>query len=249
MEKTEKTGLILILSSDTVDTYVNVICHTYSDYNIQNIHFCHISGASTGIRSDQAEDLKNKINTRLKKLAEAELKNDNTLYDDLINGIRFNPDITKIPAEDIGPILTQEVKSLGGQKKCLIDITTTTKSASQFVLAGCLIYGLRNLYEFHLSKRINKDTESTDLLLYHNLNSQEYKYVYLSDTLAIRRAYNSLSRKIALSMAAVVVSMLVLIISVTWISTSSVSIASILASAASLATVISLGLQMKEFTS
>ena len=237
----QKTGLILILSSDRVDTYVNVICHTYADYNIQKIHFCHISGASTGIRSDQAEELKNKIDKRIEELASG----GNTLYNNLRKGISSPDTITKIQAEDIGSILTQEVKSLGGQKKCLIDITTTTKSASQFVLAGCLIYGISNLYEFHLYKRIGKE-EPSDLLLYHNLNREDYQYVYLSDTLAIRRAYNSLSRKVALSLTAVIVSMLVLLISVTWISISSVSIASILASAASLATVISIGLQIKD---
>lgn len=70
----------------------------------------------------------------------------------------------KVRPENVGARLAKKVKSLGEEKRCLIDITPTTKTASQFVLARCSIHDLTNLYEFHLYKCLEKGQSSIALL-------------------------------------------------------------------------------------
>lgn len=233
-----KQGLLIILSSYNIETYINVLCHACFSMGVKYVIFLHISGSSTGIRADQAEKLKEGILKRIKELAVNQ-----EIYEKLMNSITLG-NIVKTQEEDIGYSLVDQVQYLGKSNRCIIDITTTTKAASQIVLAACLVHGLRNLYEFHLYKVVNR--EQPHLSLYHNLAPENFRYIHISDKPALRRVYNSLARKVSLSLMAIVVSIIVLLISLSWAISSSMSLVTLLASAASLATVISLGLQLTQ---
>lgn len=139
-------------------------------------------------------------------------------------------DVVKIQEEDIDNYLKTQVNKLGTVNKCIIDITPATKYVSQIILASCLINGLRNIYEFYLSKRINKD--NPDETLYHNLSSDDFKYIHISDKAILRTIYNDLTKQKFLNLFAIVISITVLFVSI-------ILAQSILTSIASIATIVS----------
>jgi ribosome-associated translation inhibitor RaiA len=203
---------------------------------VQNIRFLHITGVSTGIRADQADALRTEIKEKINQLSKEE-----DIYKTLKVSINIG-EIIKTQEEEISLHLKEQIQSLGGSDKCIVDITTTTKAASQLLLANCLINGYKNLYEFHLYKRVK--SEFPNKTLYHNLESDDFRYIHLSDSPSLRRAYNQIDKRASLSIATIVVSILILLISVSWAVSTTVSIASVLASLASLATLVSLGIQI-----
>ncbi|AFY38653.1 hypothetical protein Lepto7376_2370 [[Leptolyngbya] sp. PCC 7376] len=230
--------MILVMSSDTIYTYINVLCNARFAMGIEDVIFLHITGISTGIRADQAEDLKKDIQNRIEELAKTQ-----KIYAQLQDSINFGR-IIKIQDKNIGYDLAKLVRKLSTSNKYIIDITPTTKAASQLVLAACLVNGLRNLYEFHLYKRIERNNPLASL--YHNLNQSDFKYVHLSEEPALREAYDNVKRKNILSLLAIVISIIILLLSVIFNMFSRISIASLLSAVASLATIVSLGLQFSQ---
>ena len=230
----KKRGIILILSSHNVDTYINVLCSARFDMEIRNISFLHITDLSAGIKADEVEAFREKIIDKIKRLSI-----ESKVYEILNSSISIG-EIIKTQEEEINLHLKALMQSLGGSDRCIVDITTTTKAASQLLLANCLIHGYKNLYEFQLHKIDRNPVKN----LYHNLKKENYSYIHLSDIPTLRRAYKSLARQASLSLAAIAVSIIILLVSVSWAASTTVTIASALAAAASLATLLSLGLQV-----
>lgn len=226
----KKENLIIIFSSDSIDTYVNVICYAYLELGIKNIYPLHISGFSNGIKADRADRLKNDIQKRIVSLSEKD-----SIYSKIDQFVTIR-DVKKIQEEDVDNYLTTEVTKLGIIGKYLIDITPATKSVSQIILASSLINESRNIYEFYLSKKEG----SKDEKLYHNLNSDDFRYIHVSDKKVLRKIYSRLTKQKFVNLFAMSISITVVLISI-------IVNLSILTSIASIATIIACLLQFFAF--
>lgn len=225
-----KENLIIVVSSKNIDTYVNVICCAYFRHRIKNIYLLHISGFSSGIRSDETEPLKNDIRNRIKKLIEQ-----NKLYSEIYEFVTIR-DVKKIQEEEIDNYLTKEVNNLRTFNKCMIDITPATKYISQIIFASSLINESRNIYKFQLFKK----SEISDENLYHNLDQNNFDYINVSNKDAFKPIYSRFKKQKILNLFAISVSITVVLISI-------IVNVSVLTGIASISTIIACLLQFVAF--
>lgn len=228
--------LLMFLFSDTIDTYVNVIAHAFDseDLRVRKVVLIHVLGTKADIDETEA----GMVNTRIWRQLES-LANGEYIQFPRISELRTNPQapeqkkqlpihsnvsiyrrinekiehsLSRIENSKIQEQLNGIIKKEGGRKKCILDITATTKVPSINIFSVCLALGIDNLYVFELKQSVNRNVP--ELSLYHNLiNQQDFAYTCLTKNETVSASRSSLVQKSTLLWILLTTSSMVLVAS------------------------------------
>lgn len=185
--------LLMFLFSDTIDTYVNVIAHAFDseDLRVRKVVLIHVIGTKADIDDTEAGMVNTRIWRQFESLANGEhiqfphiselrtnlqateqkkqlpLNSNLSVYRRINERIEHS--LSRIENLKIQEQLSMIIKREGGRKKCILDITATTKVPSINIFSVCMALGIDNLYVFELKQNVNRN--NPELSLYHNLRN------------------------------------------------------------------------------
>jgi hypothetical protein len=190
--------MLLFIVSGNVEPYVNVLAHAYKNLGIAGVDFVSIQGSTKSGSPAEFSQIERGILALLSELAQGKFHGvDLTHRDDGIS--TFLPVENALTSKSYNVInysdLATHLHNLIPARRrgeYIVDVTGLTKNLAIEIVTLSLSLGLR-AYSFELSQhRISLPAE---MRMFHELKTDDYSYVCLTDTPAIRAASTRLVRR------------------------------------------------------